>query len=381
MPVSIGPLGNQQVRVEDFVTVQSASAAGAGTRAVNTVSVNASGGAIRPGSYWRFNGPEAPADKPNVPVRKYHVWYEVTTTGGGTLGVDPLPQETNQVGIKVPVSSAMDLATVASNSVSAINAYFAGPNLLVASATRSSDDILVSNIPVGPALCEDGIGSRASGLSGSTAASTGFTFASTVAGVAVDTRSFEVASAIQASGATAASVFSLLARNTGSTFSVAADAEVTRVVCPDVDTNIAVAGSGDFFQLRGRDDSFYCWFSASDGIGGEVTTDPTGGGSGTAIPCDVLQSGDGGALVATSLASSINAQASASFTAVASAAAVTITAASAGAVEAFPTSLAAASDVNASVTVTQDNQGGGDWAVTRSNRFIDPSITLESDNS
>jgi hypothetical protein len=139
--------------------------------------------------------------------------------------------------------------------------------------------------------------------------------------------------------------------------SVTPTAEVTRIVFPDMDTNIesGTGASADFFQLRGVDDSFYVWFLASDADTGAVTVDPTTDGSGTAVPAGPLASGELAADVASAVATAINALDA--FSATASAAAVTITGASAGAVTAFPTSLAAASNVTGSVTVSQDNQG------------------------
>jgi len=369
MPVSIGPLGNKQVRVEDSVTVQSASPAGAGTAAIQAVTVDTPGSVVPPGAYWRFSGPEARSDTPGVPVRHYHVWYTVETEATGVLGIDPLPLTTNQIGIKVAVASGMDAETVASTTVIAINAYFAGSNFLSASATRATDDIVVSNLQVGPAFLGDGIGSIAG-----VAASTSWVFACTP-GVQADERTFEVASTIEASAATGASILSLVARHTGSTFDVAADNEITRIVCPVIDTNIiASTAAATFFQLRGPDDSFFLWFGASDGAAASATL-PVGSGTGVLVA--PLVAGDDGTTVATQLASSINALTQ--FTATSSATAVTVTGASNGAVVLFASTGAAASgDANASIIITQDQLGGGDWSIDFSNKFPSPAVDLES---
>lgn len=378
MPVSIGPLGNQQVRVEDSVTVQSASADGAGTVAVNTVTVDISAGLIPAGSYWRFNGPDAPADKPGVPVLKYHVWYEVTTTAGGTLGVDPLPKETNQVGIKVIVASGTAIADVAAATGSTIEAYFAGPNLVTASATVNTNDVVVTNLTVGPALCEDGIGARASGLPASTTAATGFVFASNTPGVAADTRTFEVASAAQATDATGASILSLVARHTGSTFSVGNDSEVTTITMPasSADWSASAGGDGAHFMVRTFGSTYYLWYSLAG-----AATDPSA--SGTGLEISGLGSAAGAVELASQTASVVNdfTFGSTSFTASATAGVLTLTHDQPGQIEEFPTSNAAASDVDASVAIATPNSGGTDWSIDFSNRFSSPAVDLETDNS
>ena len=149
-----------------------------------------------------------------------------------------------------------------------------------------------------------------------------------------------------------------------------------------MDTNITSVAdaSASFFQLRGQDESFYVWFSASDGEGGNVTVDPTTDGSGTAVPVLGLASGELAADVASAIVTAVDALDA--FSASATAGLVTITGASAGTVTAF-SGLTAASDgvITSSVISAQVNQGGGDWTVEISNRFLSPDVTLESDNS
>ncbi|MHA2066424.1 MAG: hypothetical protein ACXABY_18790 [Candidatus Thorarchaeota archaeon] len=380
---SLGPLGNQSVRVEDFVEItNAASSVGAsGTLAVLSVSVISASASFRTGSYWSFTGPQPRDDKPDTPVRHFHVWYEVDGSG-----VDPLPASTNQIGIKV-VLSALDASNVvASATASSINAYFAGPNgaPAIASATATDEVIALTILEPGPARIKDGVGSTASGLAASATRATNFGVASTTPGVHVNRVAFEVASVLQASGATAASAFSLKARHTGSTFSVAADAERTTLTMPAsvLGNLVASAAAADYFQLRTPDNQYYVWFTASNGAGG-VSTDPSGSGTGVAVN-GLLGStaGTQAASIALLVASALNAVgSSAVFSVTTSAADVIITGASVGSVTVFASSGAAASVVSGSVVAAQTVAGGAEWTVTRSNRIEDPNVTLEADSS
>jgi hypothetical protein len=143
---SQGPLGNKQVRVEDFLTIQSGSAGAVGTSAVNTVTVNASAGAVPAGAYFTFSTSEPLLQEAQNPVQRYHVWYSKDSA------VDPLPKESNNRGIKVIIASTQATDVVASNTVVAIESFFSGkPAAISVSATRSGNDVVITNRTVGPA--------------------------------------------------------------------------------------------------------------------------------------------------------------------------------------------------------------------------------------
>ena len=250
-----GPLGNKQVRVEDFLTIQNASAAAGGTVAVNTVTVNASAGGVPAGAYFLVSGPEPLAQEAQNAVQKYHVWYSKDGA------VDPLPQDSNRarpsisnnIGIKVIAASGQAAAELAFDTTVAINSYFlTRPNSVSVSATLSSGSIItITNLAVGPALVEDGIGSRGSPA---VAASTGFVFASTTPGVLPDIISFTLASTIEGSGTTGASILTLVpfittsAISTVSSFGVGDDPDSLCVICAD-GSEFAGPGTGKHFRL------------------------------------------------------------------------------------------------------------------------------------
>ena len=121
-----GPLGNKQVRVEDFLTIQNASAAAAGTVAVNTVTVNASAGGVPAGAYFLVSGPEPLAQEAQNAVQKYHVWYSKDGA------VDPLPQDSNRA--RPSISNNIGIKVIATNQSSAELAF----------DTKSDSEILLN---------------------------------------------------------------------------------------------------------------------------------------------------------------------------------------------------------------------------------------------
>jgi len=249
-----GPLGNKQVRVEDWITITPAGATG--TAAVNTVTVNASAGAVPAGAYFALRSPDALRQEAEAKqILSYHLWYSKESA------VDPLPTESNQTGIQVVIASGQATDVVASNTVSAINAYFTGTVPAVSfSAERSGNDVVITNQTVGPARVVDGIGSR-----NSVAASTGFSFASTTPGVNVSSVSFTIASTIEGSSATGASILTLIPQITDnvivSTYEVSDNPESLCILCPD-GTEFDQGGVGQHLLLTAGSEGFYLWYNS-----------------------------------------------------------------------------------------------------------------------
>jgi hypothetical protein len=353
---STGPLGNKSVRVEDFITIQSGSAGGVGTSAVNTITVNASGGVVPQGAYFTLSSPEPLEQETQNPVQRYHTWYFKGSA------VDPLPKESNNLGIKVIIASGQNTDVVASNTVVAIESFFSTrPPAISVSATRSGNDVVLTNRTTGPAQVEDGTGTRGTAA---IAASTGFTFASTTPGVRPDRISFTLASTVEASGATGASILTLIPFVTTSGISTASSfvvnaGEVIEVRHPQGD-NFPVTEQGISWQLRTPGESFFVWYAASSVVTEPLTT------SGTGIRIDVSTVSTS-AQVATRAASAINAVNN--FSATASNEAVTITMASSG-------NAPASEDIDASVAIAVIDTGGisasGSFSIIRSNRFTNP---------
>ncbi len=261
---SLGPLGNKQVRVEDFITIQSGSAGAVGTSAVNTVTVNASADGIPPGAYFTFRSPSPLEQEAQNPIHTYHVWYQINRTASGLLGIDPLPRESNNVGIKVISASGDIAAVVASDTVVAIENFFSGkPPIISVSATRSGNDVVITNRTVGPASAQDGTGSR-----NSVAASTGFGFAVTTPGVRPDIISFTLASTTEGSNATGGSILNLIpfittsAINSVATFEVSDDPGAICIRCPD-GTEFDQGGVGQYLLLNVEPaHDFYVWYNS-----------------------------------------------------------------------------------------------------------------------
>jgi hypothetical protein len=249
-----GPLGNKQVRVEDWVTITPAGATG--TAAINTVTVNASAGAVPAGAYFSLRSPDAlRQEAEGKPVIGYHLWYSKESA------VDPLPRESNQTGIQVVIASGQATDVVASNTVSAINAYFTGTVPAISfSAERSGNDVVITNQVVGPSRVTDGTGSR-----NSVAASTGFSFASTTPGVNVSSVSFTIASTIEGSSATGASILTLIPQITdniiASTYEVSDNPESLCILCPD-GTEFDQGGVGQHLLLTAGIQGFYLWYNS-----------------------------------------------------------------------------------------------------------------------
>jgi hypothetical protein len=359
---SLGPLGNKQVRVEDWISLTPVG--DVGTSAVNTVQVTSSAGATPDGSYFLVSGPENNAQEPNKAILRWHVWLDVS---GSTA--DPLPGDSNQPGIRVVAPGGTDINDVAAAAASTINAFFNALNSQPIRASATTDTVTVLNAAAGPARVEDGVGSR-----GGVAASTGWTFASATPGVLPATVTFTIASSIEVAGATGASIQVLVPQitdsNQASSYSVAVDAEITTVEIPDVTGNIiASAAAGSFFTLYDTTGSPYSvWIAASDGAG-SLATDPVG--SGTAVPVIVVSSGMTGASVAPIVASVINALAA--FSASATGSTVTITQAVTGsALDIIEGSIAGG------FTITKVQEGGGDFTIDRSNRFANPDFDSET---
>lgn len=348
---TLGPLGNKQVRVEDWVTLTPAG--DTGTPAVNTVQVTAS---AVDGSYFIFSNPQPLPQEPEKAVLRWHVWFDVS---GSTQ--DPLPTESNQPGIRVVAASGTIVNDVAAAAASSIEAFFLGEPSITVSATAVTDTVTITSLSSGPSRVQDGVGSR-----NGVAASTSWTFASATPGIAPATVSFTVASTIEASGSLGASIQQLIPQITdgliASSYSVANDAEIFDVTMPaDATGWPASAAAAAHWQLflpgsTSASTDFYVWYSVAG-----LATDPAA--SGTGIEVAGVASADLAASVAVKTASAINTDGS--FTATASAAVVTVQAATLGtAIDAV--------DVDASVAIVVNQQGGGNFTVDRSNRFANP---------
>jgi hypothetical protein len=287
-----GPLGNKQVRVEDWVTLTPTG--DVGTSAANTVQFTAS--AVDE-SYFILSQPQPLPQESQRPVLRWHVWYDVSGNAA-----DPLPRESNQPGIRVVAASGTVVNDLADATASTIAVYFAAHPPAFVRASVTTDTVTIINAAVGPARVQDGVGSRIG-----VAASTSWTFASSIPGVHPETVSFTIASTIEADGSLGASIQQLVPQITdvliASTYNVANDPEVisvrvpfgtnmtdadapvaqeTRVEMPDGDELVSGDADSQYFQLFASGTDYYVWFQAG------ISVDPLASGTGIEVSVSTI---------------------------------------------------------------------------------------------